>query len=73
MFTIVQDAHFRPESDLIQDEQPHYSFYSGPPFTGVPMLNLLLWEDPIRNARYNLNAKKCAQIAQSLWLSLLPW
>jgi hypothetical protein len=76
MFTVVQHAHFFPES---KDEETHLSFsyglYTGPPLTGIPMLDLLLLEalhDPTRNARYEIDAENCALIAQSLWLNVLP-
>jgi hypothetical protein len=79
MFTILQDSYrLLGDSDRIRDGQAQYYLYRGPPaggLTGVPMLDLLLLEafqDPTRNARYKLNAKQCAQIAQSLWLSVLP-
>jgi hypothetical protein len=69
MFTILQDDQFFP--------LPHssYRLYLGPPSTRFPMFDLLLLEalqDPTRNARYKLDAEKCTQIAQSLWLSVLP-
>ena len=75
MLTIVQTPQFIRGSRLIH-QRPHYILYPGPPFTGFSMLDLLLLEvlqDPTRNTRYILNAEQCAQIAQSLWLSILPW
>lgn len=79
MLTILQDVQFFPGYDPMQGEQAHpqssYSLYLGPPLTGVEMLDLLLLEvmqDPTRNARYKLDAEKCIQIVQSLWLSVLP-
>ena len=75
MFTILRNAHFFPYTDVIRDEEPRYSLYAQPPMTEVPMLDHLLLEamqDPTRNARYKLNAEKCAQIAQSFWLKVLP-
>jgi len=78
VLTILQATHFFAESDLTQDGQPcphSYSLHLGPPLTGVSMLDLLVLEamqDPTRNARYKLDGEKCAQIAQSLWLSVLP-
>jgi len=75
IFTIVQKSGF-----LLQDERNGWNhrlffLYSGPPSTGVPMLDLLLLEvvqDPTRNHQYRPDAEKCALIAQSLWLSVLP-
>ena len=77
MFTILQDVQLFPEYYPVQREQapPHYSLYQAPPSTGFPIFDILLLEamqDPTRNARYKLNAEKCAQIAQSVWLNLLP-
>ena len=72
MFTILKDVYWFPGQRL----PPHsYSVYLGPPKTGIPMLDLLVLEalrDPTRNDRYTLDAEKCAHIAQSLWLSILP-
>ncbi|KIM41271.1 hypothetical protein M413DRAFT_145558 [Hebeloma cylindrosporum] len=81
MFTIVQRFHHVAESDLQDEEQTHlahwsYILYLGPPLTGVLMLDRLLLEvlrDPSRNAIYRLDVEICALIAQSLWLSVLPW
>jgi hypothetical protein len=79
MLTILQDVQFFPGYDPMQGEQARpqssYSLYLGPPLTGVEMFDLLLLEamqDPTRNARYKLDAEKCAQIVQLLWLSVLP-
>ena len=75
MFTILQNNHLYPGSDLI-NEPPRYSLYPAPPFTSVTMLDLFLLQllrDPARNARYTPSVEKSAQIAQSLWLSVLPW
>jgi len=69
MFTILQDDQIFPSS------HSSYRLYLGPPLTRFPMFDLLLLEavqDPTRNARYKPDAEKCAQIAQSLWLSVLP-
>ena len=65
---------FFPESDIIQDEPSRYSLYASSPLSGILMFDILLLEalqDPMRNARYELNAEKCTQIAQLLWLSVL--
>ena len=70
-FTITR---FIPRPDLIRNEQPRYGLYTSVP--GIPMFYSLLLEvlqDPTRNARYKLDAEKCAQIVPSLWLSVLPW
>jgi hypothetical protein len=75
-FTILQDVQLFPEYYYPrQGEQthPHYTLYHVPPRTGFPKFDLLLSEamqNPTRNARYELDAEKSAQIAQSLWLSI---
>ena len=73
VFTISQyfPGHANPAREL----HPCYILDLGPPSTDVKIFDTLLLEamqDPTRNARYELGAEKCAQIAQSLWLSLLP-
>jgi len=77
VFTIRQDSELPGSGDEEQARRPHpsYTLYFGPPWSGVKMLDILLLEamqDPTRNARYKLDAEKSAQIAQSLWLSVLP-
>ena len=78
MFIILQTSEFPASGDEEHARRPHpsYALYqAGPPLTGVEMFNILLSEaaqDPTRNARYELDAEKCAEIAQSLWLSVLP-
>jgi len=77
VFTIRQDSEFPGSGDEEQARRPRpsYSLRLGPPSTGVKTFDILLLEamqDPTRNARYKLDTKKCARIAQSLWLSVLP-
>ena len=74
---IMQKSGFPRSGDEEQAHRPHpsYTLYPGPPSIGVEMFNILLSEavqDPTRNARYELDAEKCAEIAQSLWLRVLP-
>jgi len=77
VFTIIQHSEFPGSGDEEQARRsyPFYSLYLGPPLTGVRTFDILLleaMEDPTRNARYKLDAEKSAQIAQSLWLNVLP-
>jgi hypothetical protein len=77
IFTITQDSNFSESDEEEQPHRPHpyYRLYLGPPSTGVEMFDSLLLEamqDPTRNARYKPDPETCAQIAQSLWLSVLP-
>ena len=77
VFTIMQHSEFPGSGDEEQARRPppSYEWYLGPASTGVEMFDILLLEamqDPTRNARYELDAEKSAQIAQSLWLSVLP-
>ena len=72
IFAILKDAPFFPGEQA--NPLWFYSLCPGPPFTGLPMLDLLLLEavqDPTRNPRYKLDGDKSAQIAQSLWLGVL--
>ena len=71
------DSDFLEYDDEAQARPSHrpYVLFFGPPLIGVPMLDLLLLEalqDPTRNVRCQPSAEKCAQIAQSLWLRVLP-
>ena len=73
----MQDSEFTGFDDEEQARRSHpsYRLYLGPPSTGLKTFDILLSEavqDPTRNARYKLDAEKSAQIAQSLWLSVLP-
>ena len=71
VFTIKQ---YFPRSDGKRPD-PSYRLNLGPPSTDIAMFDTLLLEamnDPTRNARYKVDAEKCAEIAQSLWLSVLP-
>jgi hypothetical protein len=77
VFIIMQHSEFPGSGDGEQARRPppSYCCYLGPPSTGVEMFDIFLLEamqDPTRNARYEPDAEKCAQIAQSLWLSVLP-
>jgi hypothetical protein len=77
VFTIMQHSEFPGSGDeeKAHPPRPSYSLGLGPPSTDVKTFDILLLEamqDPTRNARYKLDAEKCAQIAQSLWLSVLP-
>ena len=74
MFIILKHAHFLL-GGRAWSLHSSYTLYPDPPLTGVPMLDLLVLEalkDPTRNAIYKLDPEKSAQIAQSLWLSVLP-
>ena len=78
VFVIMQKSGFPGSGDEEQARRPHpsYTLYLTPISTGVEMFNILLSEavqDPTRHSRYELDAEKCAEIAQSLWLSVLPW
>ena len=77
VFTIMHDSKFSGSGNEEQAGWPHLSYrlYLGPPSSGVEMFDILLLEamqDPTRNGRYKLDAEKCTQIVQSLWLSVLP-
>lgn len=77
VFTIRHDSEFSGSGD---EEQAHrlrssYTLHLGLPYTDIKMVGTLLSEaveDPTRNARYKLDAEQSAEIAQSLWLSVLP-
>jgi len=76
MVTLSQGSEFPGSGDEEQAHRPHpsYRLHLCSASTGVEMFDILLSEemqDP-RNARYKIDAEKCAQIAQSLWLGVLP-
>jgi hypothetical protein len=80
VFTIYQHS---PDRDSPARGPSYYYLGFGPPSLSpwifaapeMKIFKTLLFEamqDPTRNTRYELDAEKCAQIAQSLWLSILP-